>query len=125
MSQLSLSKARKAGFDSVLRADAKLYFFKDKETGIERNTGIVANSEEEALSRIKRPPKSRAVLAGSRAMTESEQKAAAAGRWVRGRLNGDPPSKDNKRGYGPARSSKKSDSDSYCRGLKAAKGHHD
>lgn len=119
MSQLSLSRARKAGFNSVSRTDSKLYFFKDKETGVERNTGIVANSEEEALSRIKRPPRSRAVLVGSRAMTESEQKAVAAGRWVRGRLNGDPPSKDDRRGYGPPRKSKRSDS--YRRGLESSK----
>lgn len=86
----------------------KLYFFKDKKTGKKRNTGVTAKSASEAKNKLKRPSKENAIVYKTRALTTSEKKTAARGDWVRGRADGSSPDSDNKRGYGPKRSKKKS-----------------
>jgi hypothetical protein len=89
-------------------SEYKLYFFKDKKTGKKRNTGVTAKSASAAKKKLKRPSKDNAVVYKSRPLTASEKKTAKRGDWVRGRADGSSPDSDNKRGYGPKRSKKKS-----------------
>lgn len=86
----------------------KLYYFKDKVTGKERNTAVVAHSAKAAKAKLRQPSPKRAIVSKVRTPNATEKKQIAAGRWVRTRSNGKPPSSDRKRGYGPPRRKKRS-----------------
>lgn len=75
----------------------KLYYFEG------RNTGIAARSEREAREKKRRGGDK---LVAVRTPNDSEKRDMAAGRWVRTRRDGKPPSKSQYgkgRGYGPPR----------------------
>ncbi len=78
----------------------KLYFFKDKDTGKKRNTGVHASSAGEAKAKLKRPPKEKAVVYAVR-----EKKGTGSG-WDRTRADGKGPKTSalgKGRGFGPPR----------------------
>jgi len=82
-------------------AEKKLYFFEG------RNTGVVATSAAEARSKCKRGC---GKLVKTQALSASDKKAVANGRWVRTRKDGKTPEKSKYgkgRGHGPPRTKKK------------------